>query len=147
MAEKPKTKEEFIKFLDKEIGKMDEKITETLKRVSYPFGVGGWNYKQMKWEGEPTNHYYVNVKLITPDVKVSPTFLIDNEYVREIVKEMDIPEEWLEDPDFYEKFKKYLIYEAISEAYLPVIKDNALRLVFDLYRSVERSKEKLEELI
>jgi hypothetical protein len=144
MAEKPKTKEEFIKFLDKEIGKMDEKITETLKRVFYPFGVGGWNYKQMELEGEPTNNYYVNVKLITPDIRVSPAFLID---VRERAKEMDIPEEWLKDPDFYEKFKKYLIYEAISEAYLPVIKDKALRLVSDLYRSVERSKEKLEELI
>jgi len=138
---KPKTKEEFIKFLDKEIGKMDEKMRETLKRVSYPYGFGGWNYKKTL-----DDYYYVNVKLITPNVKVSPAFLIDNEYVRERAKEMGIPEEWLKDQDFYEKFKKYLIYEAASDAYMPVIKDQVIRLVFELYRCVENSKEKLEEV-
>jgi hypothetical protein len=31
MADKPKTKEEFIKFFDREIKRMDNEITETLK--------------------------------------------------------------------------------------------------------------------
>jgi len=130
---KPKTKEEFIKFLDKEIGKMDEKMRETLKIVSYPYGFGGWNYEEAL-----NDYYYVNVKLITPNVKVSPIFLIDNEYVRKRAKEMDIPEEWLKDQDFYEKFKKYLIYEAASDA-MPFIKDQVIRLVSYLQKLEEVS--------
>jgi hypothetical protein len=118
MAEKPKTKEEFIKFLDREIKNNEKEIMETLEEIS---------------------------ALSNREILVA--YRLKGEYIDKKAKEMGIPEEWLKDPDFYEKFKKYLIYEAISEAYLPVIKDNALRLVFDLYRSVERSKEKLEELI
>jgi hypothetical protein len=145
MEDKPKTKEEFIKFLDKEIEKMDNEITGTLKKFTgYPFGFGGWNYK-VKWEEEEIPYYYVNVKIITPDVKVSPVFLID-EFVNERAKEMDIPKEWLNDREFYEKFKKYMIYEAI-ETYLPIIKDKIIRLTVDLYGCVKRAEAKLEKVI
>jgi hypothetical protein len=51
---------------------------------------------------------------------------------------MDIPEEWLKDQDFYEKFKKYLIYEAASDA-MPFIKDQVIRLVSDLQKLEEVS--------
>jgi hypothetical protein len=147
MADRPKTKEEFIKFLDKEIEKMDNEITGTLKKFAgYPFGFGGWNYKAIKWEGE-IPYYYVNVKIITPDVKVSPAFLVDNEFMYERAKEMDIPKEWLNDRDFYKKFKKYMIYEAIYETYLPIIKDKIIRLTVDLYGCVKRAEEKLEKVI
>jgi len=146
MEDKPKTKEEFIKFFDREIEKMDEKITEILKRASYPFGFGGWNYENVEYEGETLNdYYYVNVKLITPNIPVSHVFVIDNELVRVRAKEMGIPEEWLNDREFYKKFKKYLIYESISNFYLP--KEEVLRLASYLDICLEEAKKKLEEVI
>jgi hypothetical protein len=145
MADKPKTKEEFIKFFDKEIEKMDEKITETLKRASWPFGFGGWNYEKAEYEGETYDDYYVSVKLITPNIPVSHTFSVNDEVVRESAKEMGIPEEWLNDREFYKKFKKYLIYESISNFYLP--KGEVIRLASYLDICLEEAKKKLEEVI
>jgi hypothetical protein len=142
MAEKPKTKEEFIKFFDREIKKMDNEITETLKNAvsdsAFPVRFSDWNYEGI------SGTYFVNVSLKTPDVRVSKPFEI-REYMMEEAKAMGIPEEWLDDPVFNEKFGTYLIYETISEL-LPDIKDKVIDLAIDLKNCVERSKEKLEEV-
>lgn len=143
MAEKPKTKEEFIKFFDKEIKRMDNEITETLKNAvgdsAFPVRFSDWNYEGIY------DTYHVNVSLETPDVRVSKPFEISGDYVSEEAKAMGIPEEWLNDREFYDKFETYLIYETISEL-LPDIKDKVIDLAIDLKNCVEKSKEKLEKV-
>ena len=143
MAEKLKTKEEFIKFFDREIKRMDNEITETLKNVvsdsAFPVRLADWNYEGIY------DTYVVNVSLETPDVSVSKPFEISGEYVEEEAKARGIPEEWLNDRQFYDKFETYLVYEAISEL-LPDIKSKVIDLAIDLKNCVEKSKEKLEEV-
>jgi hypothetical protein len=142
MVEKPKTKEEFIKFFDREIKRMDNEITETLKDAvgdsAFPVWFSDWNYEGI------SGTYFVNVSLETPDVRVSKPFEI-REYMMEEAKARGIPEEWLDDPIFNEKFGTYLIYKTISEL-LPDIKDKVIDLAIDLKNCVEKSKEKLEEV-
>jgi hypothetical protein len=143
MADKPKTKEEFIKFFDREIKRMDNEITETLKNAvsdsAFPVRLSDWNYQ------ETYDTYVVNVSLETPDIKVSRPFEINGDYIDERAKEMGIPEEWLDDREFYDKFKTYLVYETISDYFLPDIKSKVIDLAIDLKNFV-RSKEKLEEV-
>jgi hypothetical protein len=143
MADKPKTKEEFIKFFDREIKRMDNEITETLKDAvgdsAFPVRFSDWNYEGI------SGTYFVNVSLETPDIRVSEPFEI-SEYMSEEAKAMGIPEEWLDDPIFNEKFGTYLIYNTISEL-LPDIKSKVIDLAIDLKNCVEKSKEKLEEVI
>jgi len=143
MVEKPKTKEEFMKFFDKEIKKTDNEITETLKNAvgdsAFPVRFSDWNYE------ETYDTYVVNVRLETPDIKVSRPFEITGDYLSEEAKAMGIPEEWLYDREFNEKFKTYLVYETISEL-LPDIKSKVIDLAIDLKNCVEKSKEKLEEV-
>jgi len=144
MADKPKTKEEFIKFFDREIKRMDNEITETLKDAvgdsAFPVRLSDWNYQ------ETYDTYVVNVSLETPDVKVSRPFEISGEYAEEEAKAMGIPIEWLDDREFYDKFKTYLVYYTISELLLPDIKSKVIDLAIDLKNCVEKSKEKLEEV-
>jgi hypothetical protein len=143
MVEKPKTKEEFIKFFDREIKRMDNEITETLKNAvsdsAFPVRLADWNYEGI------SGTYFVNVSLETPDVSVSKPFEIRGEYVEEEAKARGIPEDWLNDQEFYDKFETYLIYETISEL-LPDIKSKVIDLAIDLKNFVEKSKEKLEEV-
>jgi len=143
MADKPKTKEEFIEFFDREIKRMDNEITETLKNAvsnsAFPVRLSDWNYQ------ETYDTYVVNVSLETPDIKVSRPFEINGDYIDERAKEMGIPEEWLDDREFYDKFKTYLVYETISDYFLPDIKSKVIDLAIDLKNFV-RSKEKLEEV-
>jgi hypothetical protein len=143
MADKPKTKEEFIKFFDREIKRMDSEITQTLRNAvsdsAFPVWFNDWNYQ------ETYDTYVVNVRLETPSIKVSRPFEITGDYESERAKEMGIPEEWLEDPDFYEKFRTYLVYETICEL-LPDIKSKVIDLAIDLKNFVEKSKEKLEKV-
>jgi hypothetical protein len=143
MVEKSKTKEEFIKFFDREIKRMDNEITKTLKNAvsdsAFPVRLSDWNYE------ETYDTYVVNVKLETPDIKVSRPFEITGDYLSEKAEAMGIPEEWLGDREFNEKFRTYLVYETISEL-LPDIKSKVIDLGIDLKEFVEKSKEKLEEV-
>ena len=62
-------------------------------------------------------------------------FRVSGRYIDKKAKEMGIPEEWLKDPQVYDKFGTYLAYKAFSNVAI------ALKKFFE-----ERSKEKLEEV-
>ena len=87
MAEKPKTKEEFIKLLDKEIKNNEKEIIETLEEIP---------------------------ALTNREILVACR--LKGEYIDKKAKEMGIPEEWLKDTQFYDIFEKYLGYEFIKKA-------------------------------
>jgi hypothetical protein len=101
MAEKFKTKEEFLEFLDKEIHNLDK-----VKEILVAFRVSG-------------------------------------RYIDKKAKEMGIPEEWLKDPQVYDKFETYLAYKAFSE----LVKNRIIDVAIALKKFFEeKNKEKLEEV-
>jgi hypothetical protein len=70
-------------------------------------------------------------------------FRVSGKYVDKKAKEMGIPEEWLKDPQVYDKFKTYLVYKTFSE----LIKNKIIDVAIALKKFFEeKSKEKLEKV-